>query len=146
MKKKLLLPLIGFLVLTFFLNSCTKEDNPDSSKPYIGLWVVEKDTYQEQGGSIETSYYDDPNLYYINIKSNGTWTEEETYLGQPSIIRQYKYEIISSDSILCYTNIPSDGYKMRYTIDNYAMVLYEKGVKEVQGINIPYTYIRYLYK
>lgn len=147
MKIKLLLNVaLTALLSTFLLTSCQKEDVKDPMKPYLGLWVVEKDTYKENSGNVETTYYDEPDLYYINIRANGSWTEEETYLGGEPIVRTYQYEIIGIDSILCYTRVPEDGHKLKFEIDGLSMRLFENGFKEVQGQSIPYSYVRYLYK
>lgn len=147
MKMNIFLPLAFIaLMVTLLFTSCEKDEKTNPDKPYIGLWVVEKDSYKENGSELETTFYDEPQVYYINIKSNGSWTEEESSLGEEPIVRNYKYELIGNDSILCYTNTPTDGHKMRYEIAGLSMKLYEKGFKEVQGQSIPYTYVRYLYK
>ncbi|HZH88103.1 MAG TPA: hypothetical protein VFD78_02895 [Chitinophagaceae bacterium] len=134
------------LSLSLFFTSCEKDEKTNPDKPYIGLWLVEKDTYKENGSDLVTTYYDDPQVYYINVKSNGTWTEEESYLGEEPIVRNYQYELIGNDSLLIYTNTPADGHKIRFEVSGLSMKLFEKGYKEVQGQSIPYTYVRYLYK
>lgn len=145
MRKTIVYLAIISLVL-FTISSCTKDEVVDPNNPLVGLWSVEKDTYKEGNRNMETTFYDEPSSYFIQIKSKGDWIEEEGYLGQEPIVRTYQYELIGNDSILCYTRVPSDGFKMHYELNGLEMILTEKGYREVSGVNIPYTYVRYLYK
>lgn len=136
------LVLIGMLALA----SCVKEEPIDPNNPLMGLWSVDRDTYKEGEREMDVTYYDEPYLYFINIKNNGDWIEEEYDIGDEPIVRKYKYQLLEQNEVLCYTSNPSDGFRMKYEVDGLKLVLTEKGHKEVQGVSIPYTYVRYLFK
>ncbi len=135
--------LVSVLFLIFTISSCEKDKDTTPTNPLVGLWNVEKDTYQEGQSPEQTTFYDEPNLYFIDIKGNLNWVEEEFSGSEEPTVRNFKYKIIDQQTVLCYTRNENDGFEITYEKGNRSLILKETGM--TQDANpVPYTYVRYL--